>query len=296
MTILVLAAVALLAVSVWFLAQPLRRVAAGGGGEDHQQLMALRERLLVSLKELDIESADRNMEESTVADERRRLEAELAQVLRQLEVPGPTAAAAGQATGADTRRHWLLVLVAFGIGLPLLSGGLYYLNQQAALQQLAGNSEPVAEQAVPPMALEMVARLEKRLAEQPNDPQGWARLGRAYVVMGRVDDARKAYERAAKLAPADVEVLSAYGSFLVSLSPQEPPTEAVTLYRQVLKLDARHPGALWVLGIEAYNKGQFSEAVGFWERLLAALPPQSEIAPQVQRAIDAAKERQRAAR
>lgn len=294
MTILVLAAVALLVASVWLLAQPLRRLAAGNasGGEDVQQLAALRERLLASLKELDIESADRNMEESTVADERRRLEAELAQVLRQLENPGPTATG-GQAHSADSRSNWLRALIGLGIGLPLLSGGLYYLGQQSTWQQLAASRPPAAGQAVPPMALEMVARLEKRLAEQPDDPQGWARLGRAYVVMGRTDEARKAYERAARLAPADLEVLSAYGSFLVGLSPQEPPPEAVTLYRQVLKLDARHPGALWVLGIEAYNKGRFADALGFWERLLAALPPQSEIAPQVQRAIDAARERRK---
>lgn len=293
MTILILAAGVLLAASAWFLAQPLRRPVGGtGGDEERQQLVALRERLLASLKELDIESADRNMEETTVADERRRLEAELVQVLRQLETPEPTATG-GPASGADTRRPWLWTLVGLSVGLPLVSGGLYYLSQQSALQQLAGSSQPAAGQAVPPMALEMVARLEKRLAEQPDDAQGWARLGRAYVVIGRVDEARKAYERAARLAPADIEVLSAYGSFLVSLSPQEPPSEAVTLYRQILKLDARHPGALWVLGIEAYNQGRYADALGFWERLLAALPPQSEIAPQVQRAIDAARERRK---
>jgi cytochrome c-type biogenesis protein CcmH len=280
----------LLVASIWFLTLPLRRPAVNTGGEEErQQLVALRERLLTSLKELDIESADRNMEESTVADERRRLEAELARVLRALETTGSSTPGEA-APGPDTRRAWIWALAGLGIGLPLVSGGMYYLSQQSALQQILAAGQPAA-QTVPPMALEMVARLEKRLTEQPDDPQGWARLGRAYVVMGRVDEARKAYERAVRLAPADLEVLSAYGSFLVSLSPQEPPAEAVTLYRQVLKLDARHPGALWVLGIEAYNKGRYADAVGFWERLLAALPPQSEITPQVQRAIDAAKER-----
>jgi cytochrome c-type biogenesis protein CcmH len=292
MTVLILTAAVLLAASAWFLARPLRRQAGDTGSEERQQLMALRERLLASLKEVDIENADRNMEEATVGDERRRLEAELAQVLRELDVPRP-ATPNGVAPDAVSRRAWIGVLAGLGIGLPLMSGGLYYLSQRSTLQQLAGGNQPAAAQAVPPMALEMVARLEKRLAEQPDDPQGWARLGRAYVVLGRVDDARKAYERAAKLAPSDIEVLSAYGSFLVSLSPQEPPSEAVTLYRQVLKLDARHPGALWVLGIEAYNKGRYADAIGFWERLLAALPPQSEIEPQVRRAIDVARERRK---
>jgi cytochrome c-type biogenesis protein CcmH len=292
MTALIILALLLTVASAWWLVWPLRRSAgAVAGSEERSQLLTLRDRLLANLKELDVESADRGMEEGTVADERRRLEAELAGVLHQLEAPGATPATQAPA-GGDTRRLWLWALVGFGIGLPLVSGGLYYANHRSTLEQLGTAGRPAA-QAVPPMALEMVARLEKRLAEQPDDAPGWARLGRAYVVMGRVDDARQAYGRAVKLAPADIEVLSAYGAFLVSLTPQDPPAEAVAIYERILKVDARHPGALWVLGIQAYNQSRYGEAVKLWERLLAATPADSEIVPQVKRAVEAARDRQR---
>jgi cytochrome c-type biogenesis protein CcmH len=42
----------------------------------------------------------------------------------------------------------------------------------------------------------MVASLAERLSTQPNDPEGWARLIRSYVVLGRNDDANAALDRA----------------------------------------------------------------------------------------------------
>ena len=56
----------------------------------------------------------------------------------------------------------------------------------------------------------MVARLEARLAKDGSDPEGWRRLGRSYVVLGRPADARRAYDRAAKLAPDDLTLLEGY--------------------------------------------------------------------------------------
>ncbi len=41
----------------------------------------------------------------------------------------------------------------------------------------------------------MVQRLADRLAEEPDDMDGWARLANAYMVLGRLDDARQALEK-----------------------------------------------------------------------------------------------------
>lgn len=291
--ILVVTALLLAVASAWFLAQPLYRVTRRAPGPEREQWLALRDRLLTGLRELDMESADRNMDVDAVAEERQRLESELAQVLRKLETAESPLAGQADARDQSARRPWLMALISLGAGLPLLAGGLYYLNHSSTLQQFSGAA---GGQPVPAMALERVARLEQRLAGQPEDSQGWARLGRAYAVMGRQDEARSAYQRAARQAPDDIEILSAYASFLVGLSPEDPPAEAVEVYERILKLDARNPGALWVLGIRAYNQARYSEALKLWERLLASLPAGNEFAPQVQRAVEAARERQRGAR
>ena len=52
------------------------------------------------------------------------------------------------------------------------------------------------------MIRSMVARLAERLKTEPNDLDGWLRLGRAYGVLGQRDDAIDAYEHADKLVPS----------------------------------------------------------------------------------------------
>jgi cytochrome c-type biogenesis protein CcmH len=52
------------------------------------------------------------------------------------------------------------------------------------------------ETAVPaPDVLAMVAKLEQRLRENPNELAGWLMLGKSYVALQRLDDAVAAYER-----------------------------------------------------------------------------------------------------
>src|SRR3546814_2458545 len=46
----------------------------------------------------------------------------------------------------------------------------------------------------------MVAKLTAHLRDEPDDAQGWAMLGRSYVVLQRFADATKAYARANALS------------------------------------------------------------------------------------------------
>ena len=55
----------------------------------------------------------------------------------------------------------------------------------------------------------MVERLASRLERQPDDAEGWARLGRSYMVLGQPAKARDAYARAATLRPGDAALAQA---------------------------------------------------------------------------------------
>lgn len=278
-------AVLLLVATVWFLARPLARVQAAGGNEEYHQLAQVRARLLAQLNELDIESGDGRMDATVAGDERLRIEAELARVLRRLETLTPVSAARAGASAA--RRLRIVVLVAFAILLPAAAIGLYAVKQGTALSQLAllgpdGQPDP----------LKMVARLEKRLAGQPDDLAGWAQLGRSYLALERYAEAKQAYARAASLAPEDIEILTEYASLvLVSEDPRRPSREAVELFTRLYKIDPKHPSALWVLGLDAYNAGRYRQAAQYWEGLLKALPPGSEVEPRVRQALAQARAR-----
>jgi cytochrome c-type biogenesis protein CcmH len=56
------------------------------------------------------------------------------------------------------------------------------------------------------MAEGMVERLADRLERQPEDLEGWLRLARAYGVLGRADEQRRALDRAADLAPGRPDI------------------------------------------------------------------------------------------
>ncbi len=54
----------------------------------------------------------------------------------------------------------------------------------------------------------MVARLAARLKDEPDDAEGWARLVRSYMVLGRPDDARAALDSARVALAGDAEKLA----------------------------------------------------------------------------------------
>jgi cytochrome c-type biogenesis protein CcmH len=76
----------------------------------------------------------------------------------------------------------------------------------AAAAKAAGDASPEQRQA---MINAMVERLAARLEEQPDDVDGWVRLGRSYMVLNQPDKARDAYARAAKLKPDDAGLKAA---------------------------------------------------------------------------------------
>ncbi|MFL6624519.1 MAG: tetratricopeptide repeat protein [Sulfurifustaceae bacterium] len=289
MTGLLIAALLITAATIWLLARPLR---ASGvqATEDREALVQLRDRLIAQLRELAVEAGDRNMDATVAAEERQRLEAELAAVLKDLDrAPG---AVAGMPTAAPQRRLWLATVIVLAIALPLVSAG-FYLGKNgpvlAAVSELQSSVVTADGQRVPPMVLQMVKRLEKRLAEQPNDAKGWARLGRAYEVLGRQAEAEQAFARAYKLAPKDEDVLLAYASFYFARDPTNPSPQAIELFVKLNALNPKDPTTLWALGLAAYNDKKFSQALKYWEPLLAMLPPQHEATQQVRRAVEAAR-------
>lgn len=298
MTVVWLLAALLVVATVWFLARAVRSAPARPVSADYDGKMQLRDRLLAQLRELDIEEADRNVDATIASDERQRLEAELAQVLRDLE--SLTGEPANQAASESPRPLWFATVFVLALTVPLVSASLYLLKNGSTLGQLsqagstsvtaeAGQAPGAAPKNLPPMVLKMVGRLEARLKEQPNDPQGWARLARSYQVLGRQDDARQAYARAYELAPDDTQVVSAYAGFLMSSSPTHMSAQTIAVFRKLHALEPKHPGALWALGFAAYQEKDFAQAVKYWEQLLVLLPPNHEAVAQLRHALSIAR-------
>ena len=279
---LIFLALFILAGTVWLLVRPWAP-AGERHGERYHQLQLVRERLLVQLGELEAEMANQGMDAQVAHDEKRRLEAELADVLRTLE---ELETSSGDQPAAPTKPARRATVVVLAVGLPLVTALLFIGTHQPIPQHSSSKGAELAQAPqVPPMVLEMVGRLEKRLAQQPDDPAGWARLGRSYQVLNRIPDAKAAYAKAYQLVPENPEVLSEYAALLYNENPRQTSGQVFTLFSKLRELNPDHPGALWFLGVAAYEKGEFRVALNSWEHLAKQLPADSQVLPQVRHAI-----------
>lgn len=287
MILLAILALSLFVITLWWLSRPLRTAPDASTAGERDDLESLRDRLIAQLNELDAERADRGIDATVGREEELRLSAELAVVLKRLENSVTTTGVSG--SDVPRRAKWSALS-----GLALLLGlgaGLYIWQNAANLNgfvQVAGSGSAAAN--VPPMVFEMVAKLEKRLAEQPNDAAGWARLGRSYAVLQKSDKALAAYARAHDLAPDNVEVLADYAWLVFSAKPGSTEGLAHTLYTRLNKLDSENVDALWFLGLSAYQKGEPAAALNIWERLARKLPPASQELVELKKAMQVARD------
>lgn len=137
----------------------------------------------------------------------------------------------------------------------------------------------------------MVAGLAAKQEANPDNLQGWAMLGRSYKVLGRMEDAAKAYAKAGSFIEGNAELLVEYADVLaLSLESnlQGKPTE---LLAKALTLDPKNPMALLMMGVSAYQREDYKLAIALWEKLLQDLEPDSEDAKQVEGNIAQAKQR-----
>ena len=133
----------------------------------------------------------------------------------------------------------------------------------------------------------MVQQLADRLQREPGDFDGWLKLGRAYQVLGRHEDARAAFDKAAALRPNDPAALLARATALVEENGDDKPMPpaAETLFRQVLAIDPDSVDALWYVGMAELQAGRPEVAAAHWRRLLGKLDPKSPDYAEVEKAL-----------
>jgi cytochrome c-type biogenesis protein CcmH len=118
----------------------------------------------------------------------------------------------------------------------------------------------------------MIASLEAKLKEKPNDAQGWRMLGWSYFETGDLMRSAQAYRRAAQIEPNNAENWSSLGEALQTASTDISP-EAKTAFERAIGIDAKDPRARYFLGVQKDLSGQHAAAVEDWIALLKDTPP-----------------------
>ena len=172
-------------------------------------------------------------------------------------------------------------VIGLCIFIVLLSSALYFSLGDAIRIAQTNSEKPVTQEGVEKMVAEFAIKMEKN----PSNLKGWAMLARSYRILGRNEDAAKAYARAGNFIDSDPQLLADYADVLATNANGSFAGKPLQLINQALKLDPNNLMALWLSGTAAYSSGNYKAAVQTWERLAQQLPAGTDEARAIQGSI-----------
>jgi cytochrome c-type biogenesis protein CcmH len=170
-------------------------------------------------------------------------------------------------------------------------------RSSAAVATSAAAAATAGRHAVTPEQIEgMVTALAERLKSEPNSSEDWLMLGRSYAALGRYRDAAIAMRRAYDLSPGNAGLIADLADIVGMAQGKRLAGEPARLVQQALDIDPRHAKALALAGSVAFEAKDYAAARGYWERLVAVLPPDAPILGSVRNNIAQARSMEDGAR
>lgn len=200
----------------------------------------------------------------------REAEAARVEVSRRL-IGAADAAPAAPAEGADRRRR--IAAIAALVLLPLGAAGLYLQLGAPALPGMPHGARQDTQQPQQPSMAELVARVEARLEQHPEEGRGWEVLAPIYLGLGRFADAVKARRNALQLLGPTAERMAGLGEALTAEANGVVTADAKAAFEQALAQNDQSFKARYFLGLAAEQDGRREEAATTWRNLIAASPP-----------------------
>jgi cytochrome c-type biogenesis protein CcmH len=260
----------LLLVALGFVLWPLLRRSADPFVGQAAQLRA-------QLHTLELAERDGLLSTVDATARRERLKSELLSLLDQ--------PAAGKNSSGAPSRMTVLVLAAviplltvvlyrqFGTPHALLFSGVTAAPaatggaaNSAAANSSAGNTQgPDLRAAAEALAL--------RLADRPDDAEGWTLLARTWQELGEFAQARDAFAKVYAIKSDDPEVISDYAQALgLASDPRSLLGQPRELLEKALKINPQHQRSMWLYGYSLRQAGELPATLELWNRLLAQMP------------------------
>jgi cytochrome c-type biogenesis protein CcmH len=267
MTVFWLSTVVMLLIAVAFVVWPLLR--QGPLSNLHQD-------------ELNLDLARERLQEwQTALDEEAISEAEFDNLRSELE-DTLLLDLGSEAPIENKQKPRAYLAIALAALIPMVVIGLYLqLGTPAALlpENLVGPStveqETVLESSAPPVGV-MLAQLQDRLAENPEDEYGWSILASTMMSLQRYPEAIQAYEAWLQLVGNRSDVLIRYAGGLAIAAGGDFSGQPTSLLEEALAADPFEPQGLWLSGIAARERGDFKQALIYWYRLESVLVEQPQ--------------------
>jgi cytochrome c-type biogenesis protein CcmH len=203
------------------------------------------------------------------SDEAENARTEIAR--RLLRVSHDTTKSETPQSAAARNRFIVPVSLATSIALPVVSLALY-LAYGAPNMPAQPLSERLAEANDSNKPNDLVAKVEERLRDHPEDGRGWDVIAPVYYAMGRYDDAASAYRNAIRLVGEDPKRLQGFANARIRLENGIVPDDARKALERILVLN---PSAIepriW-LALAKEQDGRLAEAAADYKDLITKAP------------------------
>ena len=202
--------------------------------------------------------------------------------MARIEVQRRLIAATGQAgeegdkPAAAPRQSAIRLTYAAVAAIVALGSGLIYLNiGHPGLVSASGGGIPRPAVAESAQSIDsLIAQLEQRLAEHPDEAEGWRLLGWVKFQIEDYAAAITAYSRALEIEPDDARALSVYAEALIRANDGRVTDTARASLQQALRLDPAEPRARFLTGYVMEQAGDATGALNVWLDLLADVSPE----------------------
>ena len=195
----------------------------------------------------------------------------------------------GASSSAATRARfpvWLLLpLVA------VAAGSLYHFLGAAPDVVITRQLQAIDENSPPGAMTSLIADIEKRAAQRPDNQSYTALLGRYYMGQRDYGRAAQTYGALAASAPEDAQALAYAAQAEYLAAGRTLNDDARMKAEQALAVNPHQRTALGLLGMASFEQGKYRAAIEYWQRLLAMEAPGSESANMIAGVIQTARER-----
>lgn len=194
------------------------------------------------------------------------------------------------ASKGEYRTQWRSWPVALMV---LLGAGLLYWQLGSAPDVVIAQRLAALKQggANPQGLQEIVEIVERRARQRPGNMQYASLLAQYYMGQQRYADAAARYRLMLEQSPDDATLLAYAAQSDYLASQRKLSTQAQRWLDQAIVLNPRERTALGLLGMVAFEQGQFVKARSYWQTLLSFEQPDSPDAVMLREMVDMANAR-----
>jgi cytochrome c-type biogenesis protein CcmH len=196
-------------------------------------------------------------------------------------LPTSQAQSASVATSGRVALVLSLTSALLGSALYMATGhwdvaSLQIVSANSANAQPSGRATtagPMGEQAKHPgdseTLEERIAKLEKRLTDNPSDLDGWVLLSRSRGIQRDFVASSAALEKALALAPGHPDLLTDLADTSAMVADRTLAGRPLELAMQALAADPQHRKALSLVATAAMQANDLAKATAYWQKLRA---------------------------